>query len=447
MGPIVEFLCSPGAPLLVNVYPYFINVSDPQNVDLDYAQFTMQDIVVVDGYNGFEYQNLFDAMVDVVYAALDRVGAGNVDVVVSETSCLSASGFTATVENARIYNTCRQRYKATASFSLTVASQTYKLTCCFQSGVAKPKIRTHPGKKGKRANPPVIATARSAAISVGSHQPLTSRQECSGISRRDSLQTGPDRPSPVSRLTALSRLESQRVEVDLPFSRVDPVRLGLCLKRGGPTSFLFSFSFKPATATLLPLPLSFPRKGEPCRCLRPTPSSTLLLPHPLLLLFLHLLLLSHGSFLSLLSLISMVMAPPRHSDKGKVVASATPSKRSRPSSGSQGEGFDGTLFHSPEAFQFYSTDIIARKVHLGKRIDFDFFGGAGYDLHGLFEPLGWVSYVSLNEMVYPHLVNLFYANLVEDADKKPSTYVKGVHIPLKVSMLSEVMEIPIKQGV
>ncbi|MQM14965.1 hypothetical protein Taro_047901 [Colocasia esculenta] len=97
----------PGAPLLVNVYPYFSNVGDSQNVDLDYAQFTMQDIVVVDDYNGFEYQNLFDAMVDAVYAALDRVGAGNVDVVVSETSCPSASGFTATVENARVYNTCR----------------------------------------------------------------------------------------------------------------------------------------------------------------------------------------------------------------------------------------------------------------------------------------------------------------------------------------------------
>ncbi|MQL91610.1 hypothetical protein Taro_024231 [Colocasia esculenta] len=152
-SPACETRSSPGAPLLVNVYPYFSNVGDPENVDLDYAQFTMPDIVVVDGYNDFEYQNLFDAMVDAVYTALERVGAGNVDVVVSETSCPSAGGFTATVENARIYNTWsyrqllfgiyrRQHYKATASFSLTVASQTYKFTCCFQSGIAKPKIRT-----------------------------------------------------------------------------------------------------------------------------------------------------------------------------------------------------------------------------------------------------------------------------------------------------------------
>ncbi|MQL94220.1 hypothetical protein Taro_026875 [Colocasia esculenta] len=55
MGPIVEFLRSPGVPLLVNAYPYFSNIGDPQNVDLDYAQFTMSDIVVVDGYKGFEY--------------------------------------------------------------------------------------------------------------------------------------------------------------------------------------------------------------------------------------------------------------------------------------------------------------------------------------------------------------------------------------------------------
>ncbi|MQM02642.1 hypothetical protein Taro_035415 [Colocasia esculenta] len=138
------------------------------------------------------------------------------------------------------------------------------------------------------------------------------------------------------------------------------------------------------------------------------------------------------------------MAPPKRCDKGKAVAS--PSKRSRPSSGSHSDEYDGNLFRSLHAFEFYSSDIVARKVHMGKRIDFEFFAGAGFDLEGLFDALGWVPYVSMNEKVYPHLVNLFYANLVV-SDKKISTYVKGVHIPLRVSLLSEVMEIPVLQEV
>ncbi|MQM04866.1 hypothetical protein Taro_037672, partial [Colocasia esculenta] len=71
--------------------------------------------------------------------------------------------------------------------------------------------RARPGKKGKRANPPVIATARPTAIIVGSRRPLTSHQERGGTSRRDSPRTGPDRPGPVSHPTAPSRLEPRRV--------------------------------------------------------------------------------------------------------------------------------------------------------------------------------------------------------------------------------------------
>ncbi|MQL78000.1 hypothetical protein Taro_010418 [Colocasia esculenta] len=106
MRPIVEFLASTGAPLLVNVYPYFSYAENPRQIDLRYALFTAPpDVIMRDPHSGLVYHNMFDAMVDAVYAALEKVGAGGVGVVVSETGWPSAGGFAASVENARVYNT------------------------------------------------------------------------------------------------------------------------------------------------------------------------------------------------------------------------------------------------------------------------------------------------------------------------------------------------------
>nr|BAM28606.1 beta-1,3-glucanase [Nepenthes alata] len=101
--PIINFLKSNGAPLLANIYPYFSYVDNPQSININYALFTSPGTVVTDTGNGLKYQNLFDAMVDSVYAAVARVGAPNLAVVVSESGWPSDGGTAATVDNASTY--------------------------------------------------------------------------------------------------------------------------------------------------------------------------------------------------------------------------------------------------------------------------------------------------------------------------------------------------------
>uniref|UniRef100_A0A803KM93 Glucan endo-1,3-beta-D-glucosidase n=1 Tax=Chenopodium quinoa TaxID=63459 RepID=A0A803KM93_CHEQI len=73
------------------------------DINLNYALFTSPGTVVTDPNNGKNYQNLFDAMVDSIYAALAKVGAPNTAIVVSETGWPSAGGVAATVNNAGTY--------------------------------------------------------------------------------------------------------------------------------------------------------------------------------------------------------------------------------------------------------------------------------------------------------------------------------------------------------
>jgi exo-beta-1,3-glucanase (GH17 family) len=95
--PIVNFLVSNGAPLLANVYPYFAYIGNKQSISLDYALFKQQ------GNNDVGYQNLFDAQLDSVYAALEKVGGSNVKIIVSESGWPSAGEDSANIENAATY--------------------------------------------------------------------------------------------------------------------------------------------------------------------------------------------------------------------------------------------------------------------------------------------------------------------------------------------------------
>ncbi|CAH9106697.1 unnamed protein product [Cuscuta epithymum] len=70
LAPIIRFLSDNGSPLFVSIYPYFSYVDNPGKINLQYALLQPNSGVVA---GGVYYDNLYYALVDAMYAAMEKV--------------------------------------------------------------------------------------------------------------------------------------------------------------------------------------------------------------------------------------------------------------------------------------------------------------------------------------------------------------------------------------
>lgn len=104
--PLLEFFSKIGSPFLINVYPFIAYKGDPEHIDLNYALFRSNP-GIYDSKTNLHYDNMFDAVVDASYFALEDAGYNEMEVCVTETGWGSGGDQNeagATVENARTYN-------------------------------------------------------------------------------------------------------------------------------------------------------------------------------------------------------------------------------------------------------------------------------------------------------------------------------------------------------
>ncbi|KAL2925530.1 Glucan endo-1 3-beta-glucosidase 14 [Bienertia sinuspersici] len=106
MKPLLQIFSQIGSPFYINAYPFLAFISDPTHIDIRYALFK-KNPGIVDPKTKLHYDNMFMAQIDAAYAALEKVGYGKMEVIVSETGWASKGDPNengATIKNARTYN-------------------------------------------------------------------------------------------------------------------------------------------------------------------------------------------------------------------------------------------------------------------------------------------------------------------------------------------------------
>ncbi|XP_016468687.2 glucan endo-1,3-beta-glucosidase 14-like [Nicotiana tabacum] len=106
LGPLLHFFNQIGSPFYINAYPFLAYKFDPITINVNYALF-QPNAGIDDPKTNLHYDNMFDAMVDASYVALEKLGYKKMPVIVSETGWASKGDDNeagANVKNAKTYN-------------------------------------------------------------------------------------------------------------------------------------------------------------------------------------------------------------------------------------------------------------------------------------------------------------------------------------------------------
>ncbi|XP_044502742.1 probable glucan endo-1,3-beta-glucosidase A6 [Mangifera indica] len=85
MKPLLQFLNRTKSYFFVDVYTYFAWISDPKNINLDYALLQVTDFTYTDPVSNLTYTSLFDQMVDALIFAMKRLGYPDIRIWIAET--------------------------------------------------------------------------------------------------------------------------------------------------------------------------------------------------------------------------------------------------------------------------------------------------------------------------------------------------------------------------